>query len=83
MRRRWRRVADDFGLAIVWTVDDDGVYDAHWQVPRKAREGRYRFKVTANRYRLRSKRFAVDPAAPAAELDPNHPATLFAPITNR
>ena len=28
-------------------------------------------------------RFAVDPAAPAAELDPNHPATLFAPITNR
>ena len=81
--KRWRRVADDLGLAIVWTVDDAGVYDAHWQVPRKARAGRYRFKVSANGYRLRSKPFAVDATAPAAELDPDHPATLFAPITNR
>ncbi len=81
--KRWRRVADDLGLAIVWTVDDAGVYDAHWQVPRKAREGRYRIKVTANRYRLRSKPFAVDRAAPPVQLDPDHPATMFAPITSR
>ena len=36
---RWRRVADDLGLAIVWTVDDDGRYDMHWQVPRRAKPG--------------------------------------------
>ena len=80
---RWRRVADDYGLAIVWTVDADGVYDAHWQVPRKARPGRYRITVTANHYRLRSASFRVDPAAPATDTDPTHPASMFAPITNR
>jgi neutral ceramidase len=81
--KRWRRVADDLGLAIAWTVDDAGRHEMRWQVPRRARPGRYRVLVSANRYRLRSRPFAVKRSAPAPELDPNHPATLFAPITNR
>ncbi len=39
--------------------------------------------ITANRYRLRSKAFSVNRAAPAQDTDPTHPAALFAPITNR
>jgi hypothetical protein len=80
---RWRRVADDLGLAIVWTVDDAGRYDVHWQVPRQAKPGAHRVVVTANNYRLRSRPFGVDRAASAADTDPTHPASLFAPITNR
>ena len=80
---RWRRVADDLGLSIVWTVDDGGRYDMHWQVPARAKPGAYRVVVTANNYRLRSARFAVDRAASAAATDPTHPASVFAPITNR
>jgi hypothetical protein len=82
-RGRWRRVADDLGMAIVWTVDDSGRYDVHWQVPRRAKPGAHRVVVTANRYRLRSARFAVDRSAPALDTDPAHPASAFAPITNR
>lgn len=80
---RWRRIADDLGLAIVWTVDAAGVYDVHWQVPRAAPAGVYRFAITANHYRLASEPFSVDRSAPAADSDPAHPAAMFAPITNR
>jgi hypothetical protein len=76
-------VADDLGLAIVWTVDDDRRYSMHWQVPRAAREGIYRVLVSANRYRLRSSRFAVHSSAPNVVVDPGHPASEFEPITNR
>jgi neutral ceramidase len=56
---RWRDVADDLGLEILWTVDANGRYAAHWEVPRTARRGIHRFVVTANRYRLVSRRFLV------------------------
>ena len=71
--KRWRRVADDLGVAIVWTGDPDGAYDAHWQVPRRAKPGRYRVVVTANHYRLRSASFRVDPGAPALRHRPDPP----------
>ncbi|MDX6581851.1 MAG: neutral ceramidase [Solirubrobacterales bacterium] len=82
-RSGWRRVADDLGLEIVWTGDAAGAYDVHWQVPRAAKPGRYRVAVTANLYRLRSAPFRVDPAAPATDTDPTHPAAMFAPVTRR
>lgn len=77
----WKRVADDLGVSIVWTGDPGGAYDAHWQISPKARPGTYRFKITANHYKLRSARFKVDPAAPATDTDPDHPASLFGPVT--
>jgi hypothetical protein len=77
----WVRVADDLGLEIVWTVDGQGRYSMHWQVPRRAHGGAHRVVVTANRYRLRSQRFDVARSAPATAIDPDHPATQFAPIT--
>jgi hypothetical protein len=58
-RGRWRPVTDDLGLEILWRVDDAGRYTAFWQVPIGARLGRYRFVVTANRYRLPSSPFGV------------------------
>ena len=81
--KRWRRVADDLGVAIVWTGDPDGAYDAHWQVPHKAKRGRYRMVVTANHYRLKSAPFRVNPEAPATDTDPSHPAALFGPVTRK
>jgi hypothetical protein len=60
--RGWRAVADDLGLEILWRVDDDGRYLAQWQVPLSARTGRYRFVITANRYRLESAPFRVGPS---------------------
>ncbi|HEY8000802.1 MAG TPA: neutral/alkaline non-lysosomal ceramidase N-terminal domain-containing protein [Solirubrobacterales bacterium] len=80
---RWRRVADDLGLSIVWTGDAAGTYDVHWQLPSRAKPGRYRFTITANLYRLRSQPFRVDRSAPATDTDPNHPAALFGPVTRR
>jgi neutral ceramidase len=75
--RRWVRVDDDLGLNMLWRVTDDqphsggnptfsadakGTYQALWQVPLGARPGSYRFLVTANRYRLASRRFRVAPS---------------------
>ena len=60
--KRWRAVTDDLGLEILWRVDDNGRYSAEWQVPLSAATGRYRFVVTARRYRLRSKPFRVSPS---------------------
>lgn len=57
--QRWRTVADDLGVRIIWRVDDAGRYDAQWQVSPSARTGHYRFVVTANRYGLRSRPFRV------------------------
>ena len=58
----WSKVADDLGLLIVWRVDDQGRYDAQWQVPIDARPATYRFVVTANRYGLTSEPFTIAPA---------------------
>jgi hypothetical protein len=62
--KRWRRVTDDLGMDILWRVDDAGRYTAEWQVPLSAPAGgaRYRFAVTARKYKLRSKPFRVLPS---------------------
>jgi neutral ceramidase len=57
--RRWRRVADDLGMQILWSSDSNGHYRAQWEVPLTATPGRYRFVVTGKRYTLASRRFAV------------------------
>src|SRR3954469_13650080 len=57
----WQSVADDLGDATDFSVTDDGTYTARWEVPLSARIGRYRFVVTANRYRAVSAPFAVHP----------------------
>jgi len=73
----WRSVDDDRGLRILWRIDDDrpqelgipvldarrrGTYRAMWEPPRNAPLGDYRFVVTATRYRLVSRPFALRPA---------------------
>ena len=58
-RGRWRTAASDLGLAMLWTVDGSGAYEASWEVPRNAPTGVYRFVVRAKRYRLASRRFRV------------------------
>jgi neutral ceramidase len=58
-RRRWRRITDDLGLEILWTVDDQGNYSAIWDIPRTAPRGTYRLVIRANRYELRSRTFRV------------------------
>jgi hypothetical protein len=62
VKGKWRRYDDDLGLAMLWKVDADGVHDAQWEVPRMAPAGTYRLVVTAKRYRLESKPFAVRPS---------------------
>ncbi|MEA2438876.1 MAG: neutral ceramidase [Thermoleophilaceae bacterium] len=61
--KRWRKVTDDLGLEILWRVDDSGRYTTEWQVPLSGAPGRYRFVVTARRYRLRSAAFTVAPSS--------------------
>jgi len=76
--RRWRTVDDDLGLTILWGVDDarpklhgiprfragrSGTYRAAWEPPPSAQLGRYRFVVTARRYRLVSRLFRLRPLA--------------------
>lgn len=70
----WRRVHDDLGTTIEWQVEgneqvplgpryvqeaNEGRYTARWEVPLDTMPGRYRFVVTAQRYRLVSAAFAV------------------------
>ena len=57
---RWTSVATDLGFQILWTVDSAGVYRGVWQVPLGAPLGRYRFLISANRYRLLSAPFRVE-----------------------
>jgi hypothetical protein len=58
----WRTVDTDLGLDFVWRVDDQGRYTATWEVPLTVPAGRYRFRVTAQRYALSSATFRVVPA---------------------
>jgi neutral ceramidase len=60
--KRWRNVTSDLGLQILWEVDPSGVYTAKWEVPLSAQKGRYRFKVTANKYGLTSDAFKIAPS---------------------
>ncbi|HYF24658.1 MAG TPA: neutral/alkaline non-lysosomal ceramidase N-terminal domain-containing protein [Baekduia sp.] len=66
---RWVAVDDDLGLAMRWRVDDAGVHDVLWEVPRDARAGTHRLVVQANRYTLVSDPFEVAPSR-ALELVP-------------
>lgn len=59
----WTEVDSDLGLAMLWRVTREGRYDVRWEVPRDAPEGDYRLVVTATRYRLVSRPFAVVPAS--------------------
>jgi hypothetical protein len=61
--RRWMRVDDDLGLAMLWKVEDTGRHDAQWEIPLDAPLGAYRLVVTAKRYRLESPSFQVEGAA--------------------
>jgi neutral ceramidase len=62
VRGRWRTYATDLGLQFLWRADDQGTYTVQWEVPRSAPAGRYRLRVTARRYALASKPFAVTPS---------------------
>lgn len=73
-------MATDLGLEILWSVDGDGLYTARWEVPLDAQLGTYRFRVTANRYRLRSAPFRV---RPSTELEPRVAATAAGRATVR
>jgi neutral ceramidase len=55
----WRPAADDAGLQVVWRVDDNGRYDAQWEVPWDEPVGLHRIVVTGNHYRLVSGAFRV------------------------
>jgi hypothetical protein len=59
---RWRTVDSDLGLHTLWHVDAKGNYDATWTVPPFAPTGTYRLRVTATKYELVTKRFAVTAA---------------------
>ena len=60
--RRWVKVDDDLGLAMLWKVDQNGRYDSQWEIPLNAPMGTYHLVVTANRYRLESPEFKVEGA---------------------
>jgi hypothetical protein len=84
--RRWRAATDDLGLEIVWQVDDAGVYTAQWQPGVAAPTGRYRFVITANRYKLVSAPFRLS-VSTALKLERGRlaypPADLIADIRAR
>jgi neutral ceramidase len=58
-KKVWRTVASDLGLNILWVVDSNGVYTAHWEVPLDAPGGPHRFVVHANHYSVTSAPFKV------------------------
>jgi hypothetical protein len=60
--KRWVKVDDDLGQAMLWKVDDSGRYDAEWEIPLSTPMGRYRLVVTANRYRVESAPFFIEGA---------------------
>lgn len=60
--KRWRTVESDLGLEVLWWVDSNGLYRAEWEPPYDHRLGKYRFRITANSYRLTSHAFRVRPS---------------------
>jgi neutral ceramidase len=73
---RWVTVDSDLGLDVLWTVDQNGVYRAEWEVPLGAPAGRYRLQVHANHYALTSTAFTVAPAALTARVAQSPPGTV-------
>ena len=59
VKHRWVWAADDLGMQLLWSSDANGHYVARWEVPLLATPGNYRFVVSAKRYRIASKPFAV------------------------
>ena len=57
--RRWRTEDSDLGTRVLWSVDDAGNYRARWEPSLEMPLGRYRFRVTANRYTLHSREFIL------------------------
>jgi neutral ceramidase len=53
----WQTVDSDLGLAVLWAVDDDGLYRAEWEPPLDQPLGEYRFQISANHYTLVSRPF--------------------------
>lgn len=60
---RWQPFDSDLGLAVLWSVDDNGVYTAYWEAPISTPIGSYRFEIHASHYRLTSAPFVVSPTA--------------------
>jgi hypothetical protein len=58
----WTTVDSDLGLNMLWTVNEHGVYYAHWEAPLTEQTGTYRFAVHANRYELTSEPFKLGPS---------------------
>lgn len=81
-KRVWRRYTDDLGIQLVWRIDDNGLYTAEWQVPVGVRLGKYRFVVTANKYKLTSKPFAVvrSTALKLSDAGPGRVAVKYPPV---
>ena len=72
--KRWVKVDDDLGLAMLWKVDGSGRYDAQWEIPLDAPQGRYRFVITAKRYRLVYESFFVEGAKTVKAVEVPAPA---------
>ena len=53
----WQTVDSDLGLAVLWRVNEDGLYLARWEPRLDQPLGSYRFRITANRYALTSNPF--------------------------
>ncbi len=62
VRGKWRKAATDLGVGFLWRSGEDGVYTVQWEVPLRAKLGRYRFRVTARRYALTTGSFQVSPS---------------------
>lgn len=62
VRGRWRQVDSDLGTRMLWKVDEEGRYQAWWEVPHTTPRVPHRFVITANRYRLASAPFRIGPA---------------------
>jgi neutral ceramidase len=60
--KRWVSFTSDLGLEIGWLSSANGQYSASWEPPLSTPVGTYRFRVTAKRYSLTSRPFAVTPA---------------------
>src|SRR3954447_21169185 len=60
--KRWVAYESDLGLSFLWRVDDNGRYDAQWEIPLSTPMGTYRLVVTAKRYRVESQPFQIEGA---------------------
>ncbi|MDX6687901.1 MAG: neutral ceramidase [Baekduia sp.] len=79
---RWETADTDLGLDMLWHADDQGRYDATWEVPLDVPAGTYRLVVAATGYRLESQPFAVRPLTTlAAQQTPAGPGRVGVHLT--